>query len=79
MLIAGWDSLVATANSTTLAAAHAVRGWHAHELGRDAEARDHLGAALALYQRLGDGRMVRALRHDLEILVPGRSRRSDQQ
>jgi hypothetical protein len=68
LLAKHWEEIVAQGDSLSLAAAHAMRGWHAHELGQDEESRRQLHAALALYRALGNADMVRALSHDLQIL-----------
>jgi hypothetical protein len=64
----GWPEIAALEDPQRLAHAHALRGWLAHELGRDEEARTQLQAALGLFRELGDERMLRALEHDLAIL-----------
>ena len=63
-----WEEIEARGDSLSLAEAHALRGWHAHELGRDEVSRQQLRAALAIYRALGNAHMVRALTHDLQIL-----------
>jgi hypothetical protein len=68
LLVKHWEEIEVRGDSLSLAEAHALRGWHAHELGRDEESREQLQAALAIFRALGNAHMVRALTHDLQIL-----------